>query len=121
MPSFNSIIPSGSTNGRMNEINATATAGDILHTVVTGTDDMDEIWVWAVNNSTTAVLLTIEFGGVTSTDDLIRYTVPPQDGLHLVVPGIRLENGLIVRAFAATTDVITCAVNVNRIVSVETK
>lgn len=115
MPGFAPVIPSGSTDGRMVKVVATATAGTILHTAVTGTDDMDEIFVWAVNSDTTARKLTIEFGGVATPDDLIEFTVPAEDGHYLVVPGIRLQNGLVVRAFAATANVIMCAVNINRI------
>ena len=108
-------IASGSTNGRAVLIVATATAGTILHTAVTGTTDMDEIYVWAFNDHTDDVLLTIEFGGVTTPGDTIRYTVPFDDGLHLIIPGIRLQNGLVVRAFAGTASVVTCAVNINRL------
>jgi len=108
-------IASGSTNGRPVLVVATATAGTILHTAVTGTTDMDEVYVWAYNDHTADVLLTIEFGGVSSPGDTIRYTVPFDDGPHLVIPGWRLQNGLIVRAFAGTASVITCGVNVNRL------
>ena len=81
---------------------------------------MDEVWVWAMNAHTADVLINIEFGGVGVPDDLISYTVPFDDGLHLVVPGIRMQNGLVVRAWSTTTgSVITCAVNVNRILSIE--
>ena len=109
------IIPSGSTNGRHILVVATATTGTILHTAVTGTDDMDEIYVWAYNDHTADVLLTIEFGGVVTPADTIRYTVPFDNGEHLIIPGIRLQNGLVVRAFAGTASVITCGVNVNRL------
>ena len=111
-------IPGGSTNGRMVKVVATATAGTILHTAATGTSDMDEVYIWAVNSHSADVLLTIEFGGVGDPDDLITYTVPFDDGLHLIVPGIRLQNGLVVRAFAGTANVILCAVNVNRLIAV---
>ena len=115
MSSMTPRITSGGTNGRMVKVVATATAGTLLHTAVSGTDDMDEIYIWAVNSDTTARKLTIEWGGVASPDDLIEYTVPAEDGLHLVVPGLRLQNGLVVRAFAATANVVMCAVNINRL------
>ena len=117
MAALTYVIPSGSTNGRAVLVVATATAGTILHTAVTGTSDMDEIYIWAYNDHTANVLLTIEWGGVTTPGDTIRYTVPFDDGLHLIMPGIRLQNGLVVRAFAATASVITCAVNVNRLIA----
>ena len=118
MAAMTPVIGSGSTNGRAVLVVATATLGTILHTAVAGTTDMDEIYVWAYNDHTANVLLTIEFGGVTTPGDTIRYTVPFDDGLHLVVPGIRLQNGLVVRAFAGTASVITCALNINRLISV---
>ena len=118
MAALTPVIPSGSTNGRAVLVVATATAGTILHTAVTGTADMDEIYVWAFNDHTADVLLTIEFGGVTTPADTIRYTVPFNDGLHLIIPGIRLQNGLVVRAFAGTASVVTCAININRLISV---
>lgn len=115
MATYASQIASGSTNGRMIEIAATATPGTTLHTAVSGTSSMDEVYVWAMNHHTDDVLLTIEWGGVTSTDDLIEQYIPFDSGLHLVIPGFRIQNGLLVRAFAGTTNVISCAVNVNRI------
>lgn len=115
MPGFAPVIPSGSTDGRMVKVVATGTPGTILHTVVAGTDDMDEVFVWAVNSDASTQKLTIELGGVSTPDDLIEFTVPAEDGLYLVVPGIRLQNGAIVRAFAATTNLVMCVTNVNRI------
>ena len=118
MAALTPVIPSGSTNGRPVLVVATATLGTTLHTAVTGTSDMDEIYVWAYNDHTADVLLTIEFGGAVTPGDTIRYTVPFDDGLHLIIPGIRLQNGLVVTAFAGTASVITCVLNVNRLISV---
>lgn len=108
-------IASGSTNGRPVLVVATATLGTTLHTAVTGTNDMDEIYVWAYNDHTVDLLLTIEFGGAVTPGDTIRYTVPFDDGPHLIIPGIRLQNGLVVTAFTTTASVITCLINVNRL------
>lgn len=113
MATYTVQIPSGSTNGRMVKVAATATAGTLLHTA--HATDIDEVYVWAVNSDTTDRKLTIEFGGVSSPDDLIETTIVAESGLVLVVPGIRVTGGVAVRAFAATANVIMCAVNVNRI------
>ncbi len=118
MAALTPVIPSGSTNGRPVKVVATTTLGTTLHTAVTGTTDMDEIYVWAYNDHTADVLLTIEFGGAVTPGDTIRYTVPFDDGLHLIIPGIRLQNGLVVTAFAGTANVIACTINVNRLISV---
>jgi len=113
MASYSAQIASGSTNGKMVKAAATATPGTLLHTA--HTTDIDEVFVWAVNSSGSPVKLTIELGGTTSPDDLIEKTIAAEDGLVLVVPGIRLTGGTVVRAFAATGNVILCATNVNRI------
>lgn len=97
---------SGSTNGRMVKVAATATAGTLIHTAVTGTTSFDEIFLWAVNSDTTARKLTIEYGGVASPDDLIEQTIDIEDGFVIVVPGLLLNNALVVRAFAATANVV---------------
>lgn len=106
------LIPSGSTNGRMVKVAATATAGTTLHTA--HATHIDEVYVWAVNNDTGNVLLTIELGGTSSPDDLINITLPPKEGLALIVPGIRLTGSVVVRAFASVANKVSCAVNINR-------
>ena len=109
------ITPGGSPgNGRGILIAATATAGTVIHTAIAGTTNFDEIWAWAQNNHTAAVDLTIEWGGVTSPNDLIKMSIPSKSGLYLIAPGLRLNNGLIARAFASVTNVITIFSNVNR-------
>lgn len=115
MATFAKRILSGSTSGRSILIAATATPGTAIHTAVTGASDIDEVYLYAVNSSTADVKLTIEFGGVTSPNDLIEYTVPAENGLHLVVPGCPMNGALAIAAFAGTTNVITVSGWVNRI------
>lgn len=104
---------SGSTDGRMVKIAATATAGTTIHTA--HATALDEIWLYAVNSDTTARKLTIEFGGTTSPDDLIEQTIQPESGLVLVVPGLLVTNSIVVRAFCATANVVMIGGFVNRI------
>ena len=108
---------SGSTNGRGIKVVQTATAGDTIHTAVAGTTagTYDEIWLFAYNGHTAAVVLTIEFGGVTVPDDNIVITIPTKMGLTLVAPGLILQNSVVVRAFAATANVIVITGYVNSI------
>lgn len=115
MPTFSKQVLSGSTHGRPILVVATATPGTIIHTAQASTTNEDEIWLWAMNTDAAALKLTLEWGGVTVPDDLIEQLIPPEDGLHLLAPGIPLRNGLIVRAFAATTNLITISGFVNRI------
>ncbi len=118
MATFSKIALSGSTDGRMIKVAATATAGTTLHTGSTTATTFDEIWLYAVNSSASSVKLTIEWGGVSSPDDLIESTILAESGLVLISPGLVIKGNataLLVRAFAATANVINIAGYVNRI------
>jgi hypothetical protein len=116
MATFSKTILSGSTDGKAIKVAATATAGTTIHTGSTNTSVLHEIWLYAMNTDTTARKLTIEWGGTTSPDDLIELTVPAESGLVLVVPGLLIKgnaSALVVRAFAASANVITISGFVN--------
>lgn len=115
MATYTKRLLSGSTNGTSILVAATATLGTTVHTAVSGTSDLDEIYLYAANSSASAVKLTIEWGEATAPDGNIEYTVPAEDGLYLVVPGLLLQNALVVTAFAGTANVITIHGYVNRI------
>lgn len=115
MATFSKLHLSGSTNGRQILVSASATAGTLVHTAVSGTSSLDEIWIYAVNTSTFSVKLTLEYGGTTAPNDHLELTVTPEAGLVLVCPGLVLNNGLVVRAFAGTANVIALSGYVNRI------
>jgi hypothetical protein len=119
MATFSKIHLSGSTDGRAIKVAATATPGTTLHTGSSTATTYDEIWLYAQNTDTTARKLTIEWGGTSSPDDLIELTIAAESGLVLVTPGLLIKgnasSALVVRAFAATTNVITIHGYVNRI------
>ncbi len=117
MATYTKAKLSGSTDGRGIKVVQTATAGTTIHTAVSGTTNYHEIWMWCVNSSASAVKLTIEFGGTTSPDDLIEMTIPPESGLFPVIPGLSLHNGSVVRAFAASANVLMIHGFVNVIVN----
>lgn len=108
---------SGSTDGMPIKVVATATAGTTIHTAVAGTTagTFDEIWLYAYNGHTTTVTLTIEYGGATVPDQNIIITLAAKSGLTLIVPGLILQNGLAVKAFASVANVITLSGFVNSI------
>ena len=115
MATFSKLKLSGSTNGKAIKVVQTGTAGDTIHTAVAGTSDFDEIWLWAVNSSTSAVKLTLEWGEVAAPEGNIEVTLLPEAGLALIVPGLLLQNELIVKAFASAANVILIHGFVNRI------
>lgn len=118
MATFTKNHLSGSTDGKMIKVAQTATAGTTIHTGPTNTAHFHEVWLYAVNSDTTDRKLTIEWGGTSSPDDLIEFTVKAENGLYLIVPGLVLQGNataLVVRAFAATANVISIAGYVNEI------
>jgi len=107
---------SGSTDGMPIKVVATATAGTTIHTAVAGTTagTYDEVWLYAYNGHTAAVTLTIEYGGATVPDQNIIVSIASKSGLSLIVPGLILQNGLVIKAFASTANVITLSGWVNQ-------
>lgn len=113
------LQPAGSTGDGLGIlVAATSTAGTAIHTASTTTTTIDEVWLYAYNNHSADILLTIEFGGATAPKDVIKQTVITQAGLVLVVPGLVVQGNAtakVVRAFAATASQISIFGYVNRI------
>ena len=114
MATFSKIALSGSTNGKGIAVVATATAGTLIHTAQSGTSNFDEVWMYATNPTASAVVLTIEYGGALTADQ-IKVTIPSQSGLTVVVAGLVLQNALEIRAFCGTASAINIFGYVNRI------
>ena len=117
MATYSRILLSGSTSGKSIKVAQTATAGTLIHTAVSGATSFDEIYLWVTNTDTSARTLTIEWGGVTDPDNLLTkaFSVSASNLPFLVVPGIVLNGGLIVRAFASVANVLLITGYVNRI------
>ena len=108
---------SGSTDGKAILVVATATAGTTIHTAVAGTTagTFDEIWLYAVNAHSAAIKLTLEWGEATEPTGNIELTIPSESGLVLVIPGLILQNGMVVKAFAGTANEVMIHGYVNTI------
>ena len=115
MATYSKELLSGSTNGKNIKVAATATAGTTIHTATSGTSNLDEIWLYACNTDSTDRKLTIEYGGATSPDELTEITISAEAGWVLVVPGLLLQNSLVVKAFAAAANVVNINGFVNRV------
>ncbi len=116
MATFTKTLLSGSTNGKAIKVAATSTAGTTIHTAVSGTSSLDEVWLYAHNSSAATVKLTLEWGEATAPDGNIEINIGAEGtGLVLIAPGILLQNSLVIKAFAATTNVVTIPGYVNRI------
>lgn len=113
MATYTKLKLSGSTDGKQIKVVATSTLGTTIHTA--DSTALDEIWIYAVNSSTSTVKLTIEWGEATAPDGNIEQTINAESGYTLIVPGMILTNSLVVTAFAATGNVILINGFVNRI------
>ena len=113
MATYAKLKLSGSTDGKQIKVVQTATAGTTIHTA--HATDLDEIWLWAVNSSAADVKLTIEWGEATAPDGNIEVTIPAESGYVLVIPGMLLTNSLVVKAFAASANVVLINGYVNRV------
>jgi hypothetical protein len=99
---------SGSTDGRQIKVAATGTAGTLIHTASSlDNTNHDEVWLWACNHHSANATLTIEWGGVTDPDDLVKKVIAPDIGMLQIIPGWILTNGLVVRAFSSVADQVT--------------
>lgn len=115
MATFTKILLSGSTNGKQIKVAATATPGTTIHTAVSGTSDLDEIWLWAINTDTSTRVLTVEWGEATAPDGNLIVGVAAQSGLLLVIPGLLLQNSLAVKAFCDVANKVNITGFANRI------
>lgn len=112
--SFSKQKFSGSTDGKMISVAATATLGTTIHTSIAGTAGFDEIWLYVTNVSVSSVNLTIEWGAAGTTNE-IKLSIPAQSGLTLVIPGMILQNAAVLTAYASVTNTILVSGYVNRI------
>jgi hypothetical protein len=118
MATFTKNILSGSTDGKAIKVAATATAGTTIHTGSATATTIDEVWLYAVNSSASDVKLTLEWGEATAPDGNIELSVAAESGLVLLVPGLLIKGNatpLVVKAFAATANVILIHGYVNQI------
>jgi len=116
MATYTKKLLSASTSGKGIAVTDDSSADAVvIHTAVAGAAAWDEIWLYAVNISATGSKLTLEWGTSTAEADNIELTIPAESGLVLVIPGLLLNGGLDVQAFAATDDVITIHGYVNAI------
>jgi hypothetical protein len=105
---FQRVLLSGSTSGRPVKVVATATPGTTLHTATALAGAIDEVYLYVTNTSGAAVALTMEWGGVTTPDDLIMdaVSIPADSGPILIIPGLPMSAGLLIKAFASSANVL---------------
>ena len=108
---------SGSTNGRVVPVAATATPGTLIHTALAGTLGFDELYLFVSNVTAAAARLTLEWGGVGDPTDHMtkQYSIPPNSPPFPVVTGLPLNGAVVVRAFSDVASALNISGFVNRI------
>ncbi len=101
------IVLSGSTNGRpITVASVAASCNQAIHTVgsaVTGADNLDEIWLWAIPLTTSTGLkqLFLQLGSDSTADiKQLQLANDPAVPNILVLPGKSLNNSLVLSAWA---------------------
>jgi len=113
MATYSKLKLSGSTDGKQVKVAAIGSPGTTIHTA--HATDLDEVWIYAVNSSSTTVKLTIEWGETAAPDGNVEVSLIGEAGYSLIVPGLVLTNSLVIRAFADSANVILINGFVNRI------
>jgi|ERR1035437_1002719 hypothetical protein len=112
---YTKLLLSGSINGRQIPINSITSASAVpIHTAVTGSSALDEIWLYAYNDSTSSLQVSVLWGAVTESNDVVRTTLLSKSGRILITDGKLLQNGLTVQAYAQMANAIVMDGFVNR-------
>jgi len=102
MAVFSKEFLSESTNGEAINATATSSPGTIVHTAINSGGDLDEVWLYVTNRDTSISVIVVEFGGTAEGNQIIE-KVDPQKTI-LIVPGIPLRGGAIVRVYSGGGD-----------------
>lgn len=87
----------------------------MIHTVSTATAIKDMLYVWVYNTATTNRELKAVWG-TTATGGEMTQTIPAQDGMYAICPGITLNGatGIITGIWATATGALFVVGHVNR-------
>lgn len=108
-------ILSGSTNGKGILITGTDVNGaNTIHTATSTSGEIDEVWLYCYNSGTATITLTLCLGGTTDPDDLSKVNIPAQSGEILCLHGECFNGGVVIKAFADTTNKLIIRGYVNR-------
>ncbi len=108
---------SASTNGKQISVPTTGSAqATTVHTAVSGTSSWDEIWLYAINPTTSSISCSILWGGTVEPDDVSRTVINPYSGRVLIADGKLLQNSLVVKAYSSLSGSLCIDGFVNQIV-----
>lgn len=116
MATYSKLPLSGSVNGKQILISAiTSGSATQIHTAVSGTSNLDEVWLYAYNEATSSITLAVLWGGTTEPNDVARFPLVSRSGRTLIVDGKLLQNSLLISAYTTVANTVTIDGFVNRI------
>ncbi len=113
---FSKESVSGSANYNLINITAACSPGVIIHTgtSLTAENSGDELWIWGTNIGTSLnQRVTFEWGGAAAC--IIKNLNGSQNGLELLIPGIPVRAGNVIRAYGNNASLVSVLSYVNYI------
>ena len=113
MPNFSKLPLSQSNYGSTIVLTASSLAsiGTLCHNIPLSSTYIDEVWIYATNNSMADITMTLTFGGtnaLSGTDIIFNGVVEAYSGSTLIVPGLILQgNALSAQSVYGWTSVPT--------------
>lgn len=90
MATYSKIPLSQSSNGKSILLSLSAVPGSLIHATGTSSNNIDEVWLYAANNSTADALVTVYWGSSASSDILASILIQAYAGTTLISPGLIL-------------------------------
>ena len=114
MATYSKIPFSQSTNGKSIMLSLSSSPGTLIHTAA-ASPNMDEIWLYASNVSSSDSITTFYWGTTATSDIIAQVNVQAYAGLTLVIPGLILNNSNTIYAFTQFPSAVDVAGYINRI------
>ncbi len=106
------IALSGGANGVPVAVAATTSPGTTIHTAtsIATANYFHKLWVWFNNIDTVARTISVQWGGVANLNYIVLdYVLPPKSKNMLIVDGLILQNGLLLKAHASAANIINAS------------
>ena len=121
MSTIECIKLSGSSDGEPIGITSTTSSGaTTIHTASgsSGNNSFDELFLWLNNGSTGSITGVLEIGDTVAAHNIV-VTVTSKSQPVLILPGLRVEKGVVIKGWKSTATLTPLNVfgNVNRISS----
>lgn len=113
---YNIVIPG--TNGKPIPITGTDSTGETtVYTATSTVNTYDEVYMYVSNSSATAGTVTVAIGSTANASDCVTVdlAVEANQTMLMVIPGLRIDNGVTIKAYKDSSSTINAHLVVNRV------